>query len=78
MYLGNGGLNQGHSPLGLKNRVLAGRGGEVLTMENANLHPPPPPRIMNFTCTYSILVPACIAVSSVQKMNSEPLLHFAN
>lgn len=42
MYLGNGGLNQGHSPLGLKNRVLAGRGGEVLTMENANLHPPSP------------------------------------
>lgn len=34
------------------------------------------PRIMSFTCTYSILVPVCIVLSCVQKMDSEPLLSF--
>lgn len=36
------------------------------------------PRIMSFTCTYSILVPVCIALSCVQKMDSEPLLNFSD
>lgn len=36
------------------------------------------PRIMSFTCTYSTLVPVCIALSCVQEMDSEPLLNFSD
>lgn len=65
----------------LKNCVLAGRGGrcrqrKMLIYSRSEGEKKTTPRIMSFRCTYSILVPVCIALSCVQKMDSEPLLNF--
>lgn len=67
----------------LKNCVLAGRGGrcrqrKMLIYSRSEGEKKTTPRIMSLTCTYSILVPVCIALSCVQKMDSEPLLNFSD